>query len=78
MSKIFHVELKNQPRESRHHYFGSKTAIYDSFSWDDIGISKADLWNTDLSKFPYLYENEKCIIRQGALQRTKNNREKND
>jgi len=76
MSKIFHIELKNQPKEAKHHYFGSKTAIFDVFSRDDIGISKQDLWNTDLSKFPYLYENEKCIIYQGALQRTKTNRGK--
>lgn len=74
MSKLFHVELKD--KEPKHYYFGSKTGIFDVFTKDDIGISKRCLWNTDLTKFPYLYENEKCIIRQNVLQRTKTKRGK--
>lgn len=76
MSKIFHVELKNRPKEEKHYYFGSKTAIFDTFTKNDIGISKQQLWITDLTKFPYLYENNYCIIHLGVIQRIKTNRGK--
>jgi hypothetical protein len=72
MNKIYHVEIKD--KEPKHNYFGSKKAIFDTFTKADIGLSLQDLWNTDLEKYPYLYENDKCIIRQGVVRRTKTNR----
>lgn len=74
MNKIYHVEIKD--KESKHNYFGSKKAIFDTFTKADIGLSLQDLWNTDLEKYPYLYENDKCVIRLGALHRKKTNRGK--
>lgn len=74
MNKIYHVEFKS--KLPRHHYFGSKSGIFDVFSKDDIGITLQELWNTDFEKYPYFYENDKCIIRLGTLYRKKTNRGK--
>lgn len=74
MTKIYHIELKS--REPKDYYFGSKAGIFDVFSSKDIGINLQDLWNTNLEKEPYLYENSKCIIRLGNLHRKKTNRGK--
>jgi len=74
MSKIYHVELKG--KEPKDYYFGSKKAVFDQFTKSDIGLSLQELWNTDLEKYPYLYENDKCIIRLGNLHRKKTGRGK--
>lgn len=74
MTKIYHIELKN--KEPKDHYFGSKVGVFDVFTPEDIGVSLQDLWGINFEKEPYLYENNKCVIRLGALHRKKTNRGK--
>lgn len=65
--KVIHVEL-NDPYEGEYHfYFGSKTAIYDLFTPERIGISKESLWNQDLKSKEY--QNRLCTIRMAPLRR---------
>ena len=66
-NKIIHIEFLNPPSgRVTHHYFGSKAAIYQTFTTEELGISYASLRNLgDLTEQPYA--NRKCIIRQGEL-----------
>ena len=73
-TKIYHVELKEsividgEPRKD--FYFGSKAAIYDTFSPVQIGITYNYLRsNVHLDKQEY--SNSKCTIRKGLLSRKK-------
>lgn len=65
--KVIHIELKEPFDGKRHFYFGSKTAIYELFTPEQIGISKESLWNQDLDEKEY--ENKLCTIRMGLLRR---------
>lgn len=64
---IIHLEFIEAPQKGkRHHYFGSKAAIYKVFTHEDIGIGYTSLCNLgDLTAYPY--GNSKCIIRQGEV-----------
>lgn len=70
--KVIHIELRGAPRNGRaHYYFGSKAAIYQTFTAEELGISYASLRNLgNLTEHPYV--NRKCIIRQGELAVAKN------
>lgn len=71
--KVYHVELKQPIAGKSHYYFGSKIAIYDVLTVEQVGISYKSLSNLyDLSKQPY--ENKKCIIRLGEFHRKAGNR----
>ena len=59
--KVFHLELNGE-----HYYFGSKKALCDAFSKEDIGITYPSLRNYDLSP-TNPFQNKKCIIREGVL-----------
>lgn len=59
--KVFHLEFNG-----KHYYFGSKKAIFDTFSKEDIGITYASFRNYDLS-IDKSFQNSKCIIREGVL-----------
>lgn len=62
--KVIHIEL-NEPKDGkRHFYFGSVTAIYDTLTKDDIGISKESLWNTLKDGE---YKNRKATIKKGVI-----------
>ena len=64
--KVIHVELKEPGDRPKHFYFGSKKAVYDVLTNEEVGITYKTLLNcVKLSKEPY--ENKKCIIRQGIL-----------
>lgn len=58
---VVHVELSGQ-----HYYFGSISAIYNTFSPAEIGIAYGTLRNYRVS-VNNPYSNEKCIIRKGHL-----------
>lgn len=61
--KVFHLELNGE-----HYYFGSKKALCDAFSKEDIGITYPSLRNYDLSPTnPYINKKRNCIIREGVL-----------
>lgn len=64
---IIHLEFLEAPQNGRrHHYFGSKAAMYRVFTSDDIGITYGALRNfRELATRPYV--NDKCVIRQGEL-----------
>ena len=73
--KVFHVELKGPDEGKRHFYFGSKKAIFEYFTHDEVGITYRYFANcVKLSNGPY--ENKKCMIRQGNLITTCQIREK--
>ncbi|MBQ3946815.1 MAG: hypothetical protein II670_14610 [Alphaproteobacteria bacterium] len=63
--KVIHVELKEPGDRPKHFYFGSKKAVYDVLSNEEVNPYKTLLNCVKLSKEPY--ENKKCIIRQGIL-----------
>lgn len=64
--KILHVELRNSIDGERHYYFGSKAAIFQRFTSEQVGITYYSLKNICITKDkPYL--NRQCIIRQGEL-----------
>lgn len=64
--KILHVELRNSIDGERHYYFGSKAAIYQRFTAEQVGITYYSLKNICITKDkPYV--NRQCIIRQGEL-----------
>lgn len=65
--KVIHVELIEPFQGKKHHYFGSKTAIYEHLTSNQIGISLESLWNVDLDAGEY--KNRLCIIRMGILRR---------
>ena len=73
MSKIIHIEFKELTNGAKHFYFGSQSAIFDTFTVEQVGVSYRSLLNHySLESEPY--ENKKCIIRQGELKRKKTNR----
>lgn len=64
--KILHVELRNSIDGERHYYFGSKAAIFQRFTSEQMGITYYSLKNICITKDkPYV--NRQCIIRQGEL-----------
>ena len=59
--KVFHVQIHDN-----HYYFGSKKAIFDTFSKEEIGIAYNSFRNVkNLDKIPF--SNGKCLIREGVL-----------
>ena len=65
--KVIHVELKEPYQGKNHYYFGSKAAIYNYLTIDQVGISLESLWNIHLDDKEY--QNKLCTIRMGILQR---------
>lgn len=64
--KVFHVELREPIDGKKHYYFGSKAAIFQRFTSEQIGISYKTLRNRgSIENQPYV--NTRCIIRQGGL-----------
>lgn len=64
--KIIHVEMLQPIDGQKHFYFGSKAAIFQRFTPDQIGISYKTLRNIgSLKDSPF--SNNKCIIRQDEL-----------
>lgn len=68
-NKVYHLEFK-QPKAGRrtHYYFGSKSAIYDMFGKEDLGIMYKALLNRTITE-DTPFENARCIIRLGELHR---------
>ena len=64
--KILHIELRSPVDGERHYYFGSKAAIYQRFTAEQVGITYYSLKNICITKEkPYV--NSQCTIRQGEL-----------
>lgn len=64
--KIIHVEMLQPIDGQTHFYFGSKAAIFQRFTPEQIGLSYKMLRNIgSLKDSPF--SNNKCIIRQGEL-----------
>lgn len=61
--KVIHLYVKES---NTHHYFGSLQALCDMFDKQTIGIVYTSLKKVKL-KEKGIYENNKCIIRQGKL-----------
>jgi hypothetical protein len=70
--KILHVELMNPINGERHYYFGSKAAIFQRFTAEQVGITYYSLKNVCITKEePYV--NRQCIIRIGELMASEGN-----
>lgn len=67
MRKIIHLYLK---KDNTHHYFGSIKALCDTYGKDELGIVYSSLRAVNLAE-KKMYENNKCVIRQGELITTK-------
>lgn len=65
--KIVHLKLKIPDASRQDYYFGSLAAIYDKFTTDDVGIGYKSLTNAIRGK--NTYENKKCVIRIGTIER---------
>ncbi len=64
--KILHIEFRNPIDGERHYYFGSKAAIFQRFTAEQMGITYFSLKNICITKDdPYV--NRQCTIRQGEL-----------
>lgn len=64
--KILHIEFRNPIDGERHYYFGSKAAIFQRFTAEQMGITYFSLKNIRITKDePYV--NRQCTIRQGEL-----------
>lgn len=64
--KILHVELRNPIDGEQHYYFGSKAAIFQHLTSEQLGITYYSLKNICITKEkPYV--NRQCVIRQGEL-----------
>lgn len=68
--KIIHLHIKET---NKHYYFGSIRALCNKFNKDTIGIVYSSLRAVKLHE-KGIYENNKCVIRQGTLIRTATNR----
>lgn len=65
-SKIIHVHfLESETTMESHYYFGSLSALYDTFNKDDVGICQSVLYK-QLQK-SNVYCTQKCIIRKSEL-----------
>ena len=64
--KIFHVEMLTPIDGQKHFYFGSKAAIFQRFTPEQVGLSYKTLRNIGSIK-DQPFSNSKCIIRQGEL-----------
>lgn len=64
--KIFHVEILSPIDGQTHFYFGSKAAIFQRFTPEQIGLTYKSLRNIGSIK-DRPFSNGKCIIRQGEL-----------
>lgn len=73
--KVYHVELK-EPREgeTKHTYFGSQAAIFQTFTSERLGITYKSLSNRKYNLSEREYSNRNCIIRMGYLRVSKKNR----
>lgn len=70
---LIHLEFIGGPWMGQHHYFGSIAAIYDSFTNEELGVTKGRVYcfNVDNDR-PYM--NKLCIIRKGVILRKKGER----
>ena len=64
MRKVYHVELQRDGA-IHHYYFGSKKAIFNHISQEELGISYKYLCGINLSKREY--QNNRVSIRMGYL-----------
>lgn len=66
---IFHVCFG----DDMNHYFGSIAAIYETFTPEQLGVSKSRLWSYGITT-THPYKNKHCIIYKGVINRKKTHR----
>ena len=72
--KVFHVEFREPVEGKKHYYFGSKAAIYQRFTPQQIGIAYSSLRSFgSIKDRPYV--NTLCTIWQGELIASQSNKE---
>jgi len=72
-STIYHVQFRDAGES--HHYFGSISAIYETFTPEQLGVAKSTLWGRKITP-GHPYKNKTVIIRKGVLYRKPGNRTK--
>lgn len=68
---IYHVQFG----VGENHYFGSISAIFETFTPLQIGVSKSRLWSYGIQP-EKPYKNKTCTIYKGVIARKKGNRAK--
>lgn len=68
-NKIYHVCFG----DDMNHYFGSIAAIYETFTPEQLGVSKSRLWSYGITA-EKPYKNKHCIIYKGVIHRKKTHR----
>ena len=72
--KIFHVEFREPIDGKKHYYFGSKSAIFQRFTPEQVGITYKSFRNVgSIKEEPYI--NKQCTIWQGELIASQSNKE---
>lgn len=66
---IYHVQFSTDDN----HYFGSIAAIFDTFTPEQLGVSKSRLWSYGI-KFDKPYKNKIVTIYKNNINRKKGNR----
>jgi hypothetical protein len=70
---IYHVSFG----DNENWYFGSISAIFDTFPPEKLGVSKSRLWSYGITP-ERPYRNNRIIIRKGVILRKKGNRNNNN
>lgn len=70
-TKVIHLHLDKPFNGEQDFYFGSLKAIYDNIPYDIVGIAYKSLTNAIRGKSEY--NNKRCTIKVGHLERKKNN-----
>lgn len=69
---IIHVNFqKFISEEKTNFYFGSIASLFDYFNPDEVGVSKATLYNHFKNDTEAVYITPNCIIRKSRLMRKK-------
>lgn len=68
-TKVIHIHLNEPFQGQSDFYFGSIKAVYDSIPQDSLGIAYKSLTNALRGKSEY--QNRRCTIKTGHLERKK-------
>lgn len=68
-TKVIHIHLNEPFQGQSDFYFGSIKAVYDSIPQDSLGIAYKSLTNALRGKSEY--QNRRCTIKMGHLERKK-------
>lgn len=68
---ILHLYLK---KEDKNLYFGSRAAIFELYTTDQLGVAYNTLRSRRLPSEKEVFENDICIIRRGKIIKKRKNK----